>query len=581
MSAAMNKTRIKQIISRQLITVPPKTPLVEAVAIMADARISCLVIVEGKRPLGIFTERDLVRLAHRQTPFISRSIGDVMTSPVVTIPGSLSIYEAYSLMLTNKIRHHVVVDSGGKLLGLMTQSDLINHLGHEYFMEMRKIDQVMTRNVVTITADLPINKALAAMSGPGISCVIVVEEERPLGILTERDVVRLVAEGVALADAPVAGVMNSPVRTVKVGATIHKVAQLMKKEHIRRVVVVDEDGRIAGIITQTDIIKGLEGQYIELLKEIIREKEDVFQQTARELLDKTVYLDNILSSAINMAIVATDGALRIKYFNPVAETVFNCRSAALIGRCALDLLALEDIAPLTLDQAREIVLREGKCLFPAEIKRNGVSLYYDGTLSGILNKQRQLVGFVLMLNDVTERRRYEDTIHHMAYHDTLTGLPNRALLNDRLGQALVSAKRNASRGALMILDLDRFKDVNDTLGHSMGDLLLKSVGERLKGLMRKSDTVSRMGGDEFVLLLPSIASAESAAVTAAKIVAAFRVPFVCNGHTLNVTASIGIADFPDDGEDAESLLKNADIALYRVKEQGRDNYQRYSVVSGR
>jgi len=576
MAISINKTKISHIISRKVISVTPGTPLNEAIAIMAEARISCLVVAEKKRPLGIFTERDLVRLANRQVTFGSQPISELMTSPVVTIPGTLSIYEAYSLMLTNSIRHHVVVDHSGKLLGLMTQSDLINHLGHEYFLEMRKIEQVMTPSVVTVCGDIPISEALAAMAGPGISCVVVELDHRPLGILTERDVVRLVADGVDLDNALVSSVMTSPVMTVKIGTTVHAATLLMQKERIRRVVVVDLDGRIEGIITQSDIVKGLEGKYIELLKEIIREKEDVFQQTARELLDKTVYLDNILSSSVNMAIVATDSQFRIKYFNPVAEKVFGHSAAAAIDRSALELLVLEDIAPISLHKARETVEKEGTCLFPAELKRDGASFFYDGSLAGILDKQEHLVGFVLMLNDITERRRYEDTIHHLAYHDALTGLPNRVLLNDRLGQALASSQRNATRGALMILDLDRFKDVNDTLGHSMGDLLLKEVSKRLLELLRKSDTVSRMGGDEFVLLLPSITTAQSAAVTAAKIVTAFREPFVCNGHTLNITASIGIADFPDDGQDAETLLKNADIALYRVKGDGRNNFQRFT-----
>lgn len=580
MTIAINKTKISQIISRHVISVSPETPLTEAVAIMASAKISCLVVVDKKRPLGIFTERDLVRLADRLTDLDSQLISDVMTSPVVTIPGTLSIFEAYSLMLTNKIRHHVVVDQGGRLMGLMTQSDLINHLGHEYFLEMRKIDQVMTVSVTTVPPDLPIDWAMAAMAGPGISCVVVQEDRRPIGILTERDAVRLMAEGVDLENVLISSVMSRPVLTVKTGTTVHKATMLMKKEHIRRVVVVGEDNKIAGIITQSDIIKGLEGKYIELLKEIIREKEDVFKQTASELLDKTIYLDNILSSTTSMAIIAMDSSFGIKYFNPLAEKVFECRSAVAIGQSGSELLALEEITPLTLQQARDTVEKEGRCLFPAVIKRNGDFLHYDGSLSGILDKRGRLVGFVLMLNDVTERRRYEDTIHHLAYHDTLTGLPNRALLSDRLGQALVSAKRTGIGGALMILDLDRFKDVNDTLGHSMGDLLLKAVSERLQELLRKSDTVSRMGGDEFVLLLPNINSSESAVVTASKIVEAFREPFICNTHILNVTASIGIADFPGDGEDAETLLKKADIALYRVKEHGRDNFQCYTALQG-
>ena len=577
MSAPLNKTKIRQIISRKVISVAPETSLDEAIAIMAGARISCLVVAEKNRPVGIFTERDLVRLANRQASFGSRPMSAVMTSPVVTISGTLSIYEAYSLMLTNRIRHHVVVDHRGKLLGLITQTDLIDHLGHEYYLEMRTVEKVMTADVVTVAGDLPISAALAAMAVPGISCAVVVEERRPIGILTERDVVRLVAEGIDLGSVHVSSVMKGPVISANAGATVHKATLLMKKEHIRHVVVVDDLGCIAGIITQSDIVKGLGGKYIELLKDIIREKDDVFQQTARELLDKTVYLDNILSSSVNMAIIATDGSFMIKYFNPVAEKVFGCRASTAIGRSAPELLVLEDIAPLGLHQAREIVQQEGKCLFPVKIKRAAAPLFYDGSLSGILDRQGNLTGFVLMLNDVTERRRYEDTIHYMAYHDALTDLPNRALLGDRLGQALASTNRTGTGGALMILDLDRFKDVNDTFGHTMGDLLLKGVGERLKKLLRKSDTVCRMGGDEFVLLLPTIGSAESVSVTAAKIVAAFREPFECNGHSFNVTASIGIAYFPDNGDDAETLLKNADIALYRVKEQGRDNYQCFTL----
>ncbi|WP_191965556.1 diguanylate cyclase domain-containing protein [Oryzomonas sagensis] len=574
------KTRIRQIISRQVISVTPETPADEAVATMAQAKISCLIVAEKKRPLGIFTERDLVKLTNQRVPFGNRPIRDLMTSPVVTISGNLNIYEAYSLMLTNRIRHHVVVDHGGRILGLMTQSDLINHLGHEYFVELRKIEQVMTTGVMTVASDAPISEALGIMAGPGISCVVVADQRMPLGIMTERDAVRLVARGVDLEAVKVGMAMSSPVLTVTIGTTVYEAAQAMKREKIRRVVVVDREGRIEGIITQSDIIKGLEGRYIESLKEVIRKKENIFQQTARELLDKTIFLDNILRSSISMAIVATDGALKIKYFNPVAEQVFGYEAASAIGRSATDVLVLEEIAPLSLAKARETVLSEGKCTFPAEIRRDGTTSYYDGSLSGILDKQDKLAGFVLMLNDITERRQHEDTIHHLAYHDALTGLPNRILLNDRLGQALASAQRTGTRGALMILDLDRFKDINDSLGHSMGDLLLKAVGERLRGLLRKSDTVSRMGGDEFVLLLPSIASAESAAVTATKIVAAFNKPFVCNGHSLSVTASIGIADFPDDGDDAETLLKNSDIALYRVKEAGRNDFQRYTTVPG-
>ena len=322
----------------------------------------------------------------------------------------------------------------------------------------------------------------------------------------------------------------------------------------------------------------MEGNYVRSLKEIVQEKEEMLQQTSRELHAKTAYLDNILSSSIEMGIIATDSDFLIKYINPVAENVLNYMEDQEVDRSTV-LHGLQHFIPVKLNKAREMVRKNGKYLFTSEVMENGIPHFYDSIMTRILDKQKKLLGYVLIVHDVTERRQHENTIHHMAYHDALTGLSNRVMLNDRLSQAVLLARRNGKRLALMILDLDRFKDINDTLGHSVGDLLLQAVGQRLKELLRKSDTVSRMGGDEFVLLLPVVTSAASAAVIAGKIVKAFRKPFFCDGHTLNVTASIGIADFPDDGQDEETLLKNADIALYRVKELGRNNFQRYDDLS--
>jgi len=180
--------------------------------------------------------------------------------------------------------------------------------------------------------------------------------------------------------------------------------------------------------------------------------------------------------------------------------------------------------------------------------------------------------------DITERKRAEETIRHLAYHDTLTGLPNRRLFNNHLNLALAHAYRNQEKLAVMILDLDNFKDVNDTLGHSVGDQLLQVVSERLTSLLRKGDTVARMGGDEFMLLLSEIAQVEDADEVAQKILEALREPFVFDSHDLRITTSIGIALYPDAGEDCDTLMKNADIAMYRAKDLGRDNYQSWQPI---
>lgn len=183
---------------------------------------------------------------------------------------------------------------------------------------------------------------------------------------------------------------------------------------------------------------------------------------------------------------------------------------------------------------------------------------------------------VLVSRDITERQRFEETIRHQAFHDALTGLPNRLLLNDRLTLEIAHAKRNKQMLAVLFLDLDRFKLVNDTLGHGVGDQLLTIIARRLTGCVREDDTVARLGGDEFALLLPEIAQVENAVKVARKILQAIKEPVHMDIHELYITASIGIALYPNDGGDAETLLKNADTAMYRAKEKGKNNYQLYT-----
>ena len=202
--------------------------------------------------------------------------------------------------------------------------------------------------------------------------------------------------------------------------------------------------------------------------------------------------------------------------------------------------------------------------------------YFLRTLSPVQEPDGRIEMVTVIAKDITERKQVEKKLTYMATHDFLTGLPNRVLFNDRLTLMLAQARRHQQKLCVMLLDLDYFKDINDTLGHSVGDKLLRIVGERLTGLLRTSDTIARMGGDEFLLLLTEIARGNNVTTIAQKILKTFREPFAVDGHELMITTSIGIAIFPDDGEDADTLVKNADIALYRAKERGRDNFQRYT-----
>jgi diguanylate cyclase (GGDEF)-like protein/PAS domain S-box-containing protein len=194
--------------------------------------------------------------------------------------------------------------------------------------------------------------------------------------------------------------------------------------------------------------------------------------------------------------------------------------------------------------------------------KNGSLVWVEQRNVPILDKGGQLVAMEGIARDISERQRSEEIIRHLAYHDALTDLPNRILLNDRLKQAMAHAHRKSQALAVMFLDLDDFKVINDTLGHAMGDQLLQGVARRLMACVRTDDTVVRMGGDEFTVLLPEVDQAEDAVVVAERIVESLQKPWVLGGHEFHVTASIGIAVYPLDGEDAAALMKNADTAMY-------------------
>ncbi len=185
-----------------------------------------------------------------------------------------------------------------------------------------------------------------------------------------------------------------------------------------------------------------------------------------------------------------------------------------------------------------------------------------------------------IIQDITERRLAEERNRHLAYHDQLTGLPNRSLFSDRLAMAMAQAKRHRQQVAVMMLDLDRFKDINDRLGHRVGDALLQGVAQRLIGLVRQSDTVARVGGDEFILICPEIARRKDAAQVARKVLEAFGAPFACQGLEVRATASIGVALYPDHGQDQDTLVQHADLAMYLAKKAGRNSCRMFSPGPG-
>jgi diguanylate cyclase (GGDEF)-like protein/PAS domain S-box-containing protein len=260
----------------------------------------------------------------------------------------------------------------------------------------------------------------------------------------------------------------------------------------------------------------------------------------------------------------------------------NRRLCEMVGRTEEELLATTFQAithpeDLHLQEEKTRMMLAGKIghysLEKRYLRKDGGIVWVNITVSPLWKQGEAPGRNIAVVEDITDRKRMEEKIKQMAYHDALTGLPNRKLFSDRLSIALAQSQRNQKKVGIAMLDLDHFKSVNDTLGHAVGDLLLKATAERLSAALRKGDTVARFGGDEFVLILPDLGVKEDAIRVAQKIVDNFRKPFPIGTHQLAVTTSIGIAVYPADGTDEVTLMKNADIAMYQAKQAGRARYQ--------
>jgi len=311
------------------------------------------------------------------------------------------------------------------------------------------------------------------------------------------------------------------------------------------------------------------------------------RRTVRTMLDRraaeAVALENEVANAtlnsIGEAVLRTDIRADVTYLNRVAEEMTGWSREEALGRPIADVLRLVDsVSGAAVDNAVATVLHQDKTSTTAMIsgtlvRRDGVELGIENRVTAVDDRSGNLIGAVVVIRDVGAARAASLETSRASQHDVLTNLPNRTLFNDRLRQAISLAERQGKQLAVLFVDLDQFKRINDSLGHTMGDKLLRSVAGRLVACVRRTDTVCRMGGDEFLILLSQVEHAEDAAITARKILRAVAAPHILDNKSLDMNVSIGGSTYPDAGQDAESLLSQADAAMYEAKQHGRNRYE--------
>jgi diguanylate cyclase (GGDEF)-like protein/PAS domain S-box-containing protein len=302
----------------------------------------------------------------------------------------------------------------------------------------------------------------------------------------------------------------------------------------------------------------------------------------RKFMEEALFVEKeraqVTLNCIADAVVCTDISGKLTFLNLVAEKMTGWSRQEAAGRPMAEVFRILDAkSRQTIPNPIEMAVGQNRTMhLPSNcilIHRDGFEIPIEDSVSPIHDREGQATGAVIVFRDVSAARAMALQMIHSAQHDFLTGLPNRMLFNDRVSQAVVLAPRHMKNVAVLFLDLDGFKHINDSLGHPIGDKLLQSIAKRLVDCVRDSDTVSRQGGDEFVVLLSEVEQSEDASITASRMLRAVAGAHSIDQHDLHVTASIGVSVYPDDGLDAETLIKNADTAMYQAKENGRQSHQ--------
>ena len=323
----------------------------------------------------------------------------------------------------------------------------------------------------------------------------------------------------------------------------------------------------------------MKGSSARLIPAIERELREAVERATRRKAERAIY-DNerrfrsLIENSSDITTVV-DRESKVVYASPSVKRLLGRSPEDLVGTKLYDHIHPDDRDNVRVALERSSGEQVSSIEFRFADDRGGWR-YLEATVNPVLDHP-DIAGIVLNCRDITGRKQDEAMIRHLAYFDALTSLPNRMLFNDRLAQVLAHARRKGERcPSIMLLDLDRFKGINETLGHGAGDELLIAVAKRLSSGVREEDTVARLSGDEFLFIFPGLQDVQDAARLAQKILALFNTPFDLLGHELHITASLGIAMFPSDGNDDETLIRNAATALHRAKEQGGNRYQLYA-----
>ncbi|TRX02999.1 EAL domain-containing protein [Candidatus Methylobacter oryzae] len=567
-----NAISIKDITQTRLLTCSPDETMHEAAVKMVERNCSAILITVNDQIIGIWTERDVLKLDFSSSGARLRPVSEGMSSPVICINENISLEEVSLKFKKDGVRHYVVVDDKGKQQGIISQTDVINKHNFEFFLVLKTAGSVLKPIPPVIQSTQTMAQAGKLMHSSHSDAIRVEFPDESIGILTERDMVKALAS--VMLNPLVADYASPNIITVNEHESLYQAKKIMLKHGFRHLGITDNKNNLLGIINLSDILAGFRSTYVEELKESLAHRDALLKDSLKSLGLAKKIIDNTQEG-----VITTDKYVVIQTCNTGFTRITGYTEAEVIGK-----------TPAIISSGRhdkkfyqamwDKINKHG--FWQGEIwnrRKNGEVYPELLTITEIRDDETdQISNYAAIFSDISQLKSDEEEIKRLAFYDPLTELPNRRLLIDRLVQEQAVTVRSGKNGALFFIDLDHFKNINETLGHSVGDRVLVEVAYRLKICVRDCDTVARISSDEFVVILTELSEQIEPACNEARHIAEKLQHSICQvysvmNHKLYISSSIGIAMFPEQFGMPDDLLKQAGTAMYRAKESGRNMLQ--------
>lgn len=559
---------VAKIMSGDVATVHVEATLADAIATMHRQQNSCVVVTHGLNPVGILTERDVVKLALTITDPGRVSVSSVMHAPLITIPASTTLPDAIAQLEAQKIRHLVVAEQG-KLLGVLTRHSLVKTLQGNYVNFLSETVQEQRSELFQLSQKHTLFKLHDAALKASANAIIITDIN---AVIQWANPAFAKLTGYGLEEV-IGKQMNELVRSGEQSSEFYEVLwQTILSGQMWRGELVNK--RKNGTLYDQDITitpvrnEGNEITHFIAIKQDITER----KQVEKQLREAAAVMENT-----HEGVMITDTDSNIIAVNSAYSAITGYSADEVIGKNPSMFIAGR-ADKLFYEKMWKNLQKNG--LWQGEVwnrRKSGEVFPQLLTISTVYDDKHMPTRYVGVFADISQLKKHQEKLEFMAHHDHLTQLPNRSLVEIRLKQEVEQAHRHGHQVCVLFIDLDRFKLVNDSFGHMVGDELLCAVAQRLNARLRKGDTLGRLGGDEFILLASPLRDTQDAAVIARDFIAALSAPFMLSsGSEVFIGGSVGISIFPQDGETVSELMKNADAAMYLAKESGRNQFSFYS-----